>query len=355
MKKFFYKIKNAAVFFLWQSQKPFFTVFFILIFCLAVISFAEVFLLYEDTGNFFKRYDSGDFIAGPESEKIDLIFKNDGRMTIKKIGSFDLDFKKFSFVDQYYSNEYRVIFPGNFDEYFEREFFEVKNNFINSVSVSENEVGQTVLIIKEKDILAAEISEGKNELMIFFKEPEEIYDKIIAVDPGHGGMDFGVNDGENMEKDITLKICRKLERMFDGNDEVKIYLTRNSDNYVKDEERVFFANEYADLLISVHLCSENQYNFSDNTKIFYLEDETTDFDISPKRCAEILVGNLLKFSYTGSAEAISESKAEFKNTVIPFVFCELGYSDKYTDTDDFSAKAADGLYEAINEILSDDF
>ncbi len=351
MRSFFNKIKNAMTYFLLESQKPFFIVFFILIFFSAVFSVTQVFTMYDDTGDFFKKYDSVGFMSKYDSEKIDLTFKNDGRMIIKKIGSFDLDFNKFSFVDQYYSGEYRIIFPGDFNEYFEREYFDVNNNFINNVLVSENEAGQTVLVVKEKDIFAAEISNGKNELTFYLKEPKEVYDKVVVLDPGHGGMDFGVNDGKELEKDITLRICQRIERMFDENDNVKIYLTRRFDDYVQEEERVFFANEYADLFLSIHLCSDNQYNYSDTTKIVIFEDDTTEFDISPKECADILKKSILKYTYFNSAEILNEYRAEFKNMKVPAIFCELGYSKKYADLNDFVYKAALGIYEGAKEAL----
>lgn len=351
MRSFFNKIKNAVTYFLWESKKPFFLVFFIIIFFSAVFSVMQVFIMYDDTGDFFKKYDSAGFISRYDSEKIDLTFKNDGRMIIRKMGSFDLDFDKVSFVDQYYLGEYRIIFPGDFNEYFEREYFDVKNNFINNVLVSENETGQTVLVVKEKDIFAADISRGKNELTFYLKEPKEIYDKVIVLDPGHGGMDFGVNDGKEMEKDITLKICQRIERMFDENDKVKIYLTRKFDDYIKEEERAFFANEYADLFLSIHLCSDNQYHYSDTTKIIIFEDDITEFDISPKKCADILKDNILKYTDFSGAEILNEYKTEFKDMKVPAVLCELGYSKKYADLNDFVYKAALGIYEGMKEAI----
>ena len=135
----------------------------------------------------------------------------------------------------------------------------------------------TVLNIEEKDIFAVEtFKNNNNEMVVTFKEPKDVYDNIIVIDPGHGGMDFGVNGIKCMEKDVNLKICKKIENMFSGSDKVKVYLTRNSDDYLKDEKRVFFANQYADLFLSIHLCCESSYDFSDKTRITYIDDDDSD-------------------------------------------------------------------------------
>lgn len=352
MKKFFLKIKNKISFFFLESQKPFFIVFFAVIFLLAVFSFTQAFILYDESGVFFKNTEERDFNLISEIEKIDIVFKDEGRMVIKKTDSVSLDFNEISFSDLYYTGEYKIIFPEDYGKCFEKDFFDVKNNFINFVSVSADETGHTVLTVKEKDIFAPEISKGKNELTLFFKEPEDVYDKIIVLDPGHGGMDFGVNNGSNMEKDITLKICHDIERMFERNDSVKVYLTRNYDEYIKDEERVFFANEYGDLYVSVHLSAKDQYTYSDGTEIVY-HDEDTESGTFLENCANDIKDNIIKYMALEDAEALNRYMEETKGLKIPSVVCKLGYSDKYANDEDFSSKAALGIYEGLNEALTE--
>ncbi len=79
--------------------------------------------------------------------------------------------------------------------------------------------------------------------------------KVVVIDPGHGGKDFGaIGKYGTREKDITLKIARKLkkklERKIKG---IKVILTRNKDKTMKLKERTDIANKAgADLFVSIH-------------------------------------------------------------------------------------------------------
>ena len=77
----------------------------------------------------------------------------------------------------------------------------------------------------------------------------------IVIDPGHGGKDFGAPGyfrGVH-EKDIVLKIAKRLAKKIRENLQCEVILTRNSDRYLTLEERTAIANtKNADLFISIH-------------------------------------------------------------------------------------------------------
>lgn len=90
-------------------------------------------------------------------------------------------------------------------------------------------------------------------------------DVVIVLDPGHGGMDSGTEaryDGKLvMESVLNLKIaeyCRDyLEEHYEN---VRVYLTRETDKKVSLDTRVAFAVEKgADYLLSIHLNSDEGY------------------------------------------------------------------------------------------------
>ena len=87
-------------------------------------------------------------------------------------------------------------------------------------------------------------------------------DRIIVIDPGHGGTDPGtVQNGYN-EKDVNLSVSLKLnERLVDlGYNTV---MTRDYDTYVNLYERANIANNnQADLFISIHSNSIGDRNIS---------------------------------------------------------------------------------------------
>lgn len=83
-------------------------------------------------------------------------------------------------------------------------------------------------------------------------KPRNIYDKIVVIDPGHGGNDVGAINNGIYEKNIDLDVCKKLNDLFDKED-IKVYFTRMDDSLPSVEERVDFVNELMpDLFISIH-------------------------------------------------------------------------------------------------------
>jgi N-acetylmuramoyl-L-alanine amidase len=77
----------------------------------------------------------------------------------------------------------------------------------------------------------------------------------IIIDPGHGGKDYGAPGylkGVH-EKDVVLKISRRLAKKIRKELGYEVYLTRNSDRFLTLEERTAIANtKNADLFISIH-------------------------------------------------------------------------------------------------------
>ncbi|HEV3408926.1 MAG TPA: N-acetylmuramoyl-L-alanine amidase [Chthoniobacterales bacterium] len=79
--------------------------------------------------------------------------------------------------------------------------------------------------------------------------------ETVVLDPGHGGMDIGTQNAWGTEKnfalDVALAARAELERAG-----FKVEMTRTGDNGLSIEERVDFANRYANaVFISIHFNS----------------------------------------------------------------------------------------------------
>lgn len=81
--------------------------------------------------------------------------------------------------------------------------------------------------------------------------------KTVCIDAGHGGHDPGCvsADKKTREKDLTLSIARMLAAEIKvKNPDVKIVMTRTTDQYVTLNDRADIANKAgADLFISIHI------------------------------------------------------------------------------------------------------
>jgi len=78
--------------------------------------------------------------------------------------------------------------------------------------------------------------------------------RVIVIDPGHGGSNLGtrsVLDGR-FEKEFTLDWAKRLAPLLEQ-EGWQVFLTRTSDVYVTNLDRVAFAEaHHADLFISLH-------------------------------------------------------------------------------------------------------
>ena len=77
--------------------------------------------------------------------------------------------------------------------------------------------------------------------------------KIIVIDPGHGGKDPGAVGYKNYrEKVVVLQIGKELKKIL-KNRGYKVYMTRDTDRFVRLRNRTRIANKKdADLFISIH-------------------------------------------------------------------------------------------------------
>lgn len=104
--------------------------------------------------------------------------------------------------------------------------------------------------------------------------------KIIVLDPGHGGKDSGAIGYKNRyEKTAVLRIALKCYSELKKRG-YQVYMTRNKDYFVKLRSRTTFANnKHADLFISVHANAaprKSKYLSSKGLETFFLSPARSD-------------------------------------------------------------------------------
>ena len=98
----------------------------------------------------------------------------------------------------------------------------------------------------------------------------------IVLDPGHGGRDPGaIGVGGLKEKDLVLRVARRLAPRLRRRMGVDVVLTRNADVFVPLKARTAMANaEGADLFLSLHANASRNHR-AGGLETYYL-DKTTD-------------------------------------------------------------------------------
>src|ERR1043166_600993 len=81
---------------------------------------------------------------------------------------------------------------------------------------------------------------------------------VVVLDPGHGGQDSGAMCGGEMEKDLTLDVARRIDRLLDA-EGIATLMTRLGDTYVSLADRAAFGNRVRDsIFVSIHFNEDNK-------------------------------------------------------------------------------------------------
>jgi N-acetylmuramoyl-L-alanine amidase len=81
---------------------------------------------------------------------------------------------------------------------------------------------------------------------------------VVILDPGHGGQDSGAMCGGLLEKDLTLDVARRIDRLLDS-EGIATLMTRLGDTYVSLADRAAFANRITNcIFVSIHFNEDNK-------------------------------------------------------------------------------------------------
>src|SRR5437899_2814206 len=81
---------------------------------------------------------------------------------------------------------------------------------------------------------------------------------VVVLDPGHGGQDSGAMCGGVLEKDLTLDVARRIDRLLDS-EGIATLMTRLGDTYVSLADRAAFANRIGNcIFVSIHFNEDNK-------------------------------------------------------------------------------------------------
>src|SRR3989449_8340481 len=81
---------------------------------------------------------------------------------------------------------------------------------------------------------------------------------VVVLDPGHGGQDSGAMCGGVLEKDLTLDVARRIDRLLDS-EGIATLMTRLGDTYVSLADRAAFANRVRNcIFVSIHFNEDNK-------------------------------------------------------------------------------------------------
>lgn len=190
----------------------------------------------------------------------------------------------------------------------------------------------------------------KSYLKLLNQSGNPLKDRVIILDPGHGGKDPGAVVGSVSEKSITLKVGTQVKQMLE-NAGAKVYMTRTGDTYPSLQDRVDFTQaNYGEIFVSIHVNAASSTSAS-GTETYYAI-STGDMyqeDIDLATFVNNQIVNNLNMKNRGVKQ---EQYYVIRNMAIPSILVELGFltnsQDRNKMTDDQYVKVfAESIYNGI--------
>ncbi|NJD56455.1 MAG: N-acetylmuramoyl-L-alanine amidase [Nitrospirae bacterium] len=139
-----------------------------------------------------------------------------------------------------------------------RKIISVENGMLRTVRAgqfSENIVRVVLDLDKMTSYKVLSMEDPKRLVIDIYGQKQAVsLRKKIVLDPGHGGHDPGAVGPNNLyEKDVVLDIALKLKKILAQDQNIEVFLTRETDIFIPLEQRTAIANsKNADLFMSIH-------------------------------------------------------------------------------------------------------
>ncbi|HHV17475.1 MAG TPA: AMIN domain-containing protein [Thermoanaerobacterales bacterium] len=174
--------------------------------------------------------------------------------------------------------------------------------------------------------------------------------RLIAIDPGHGGSEPGAVVGNVKEKDLNLDIGLKLKKLLEASG-AKVFMIRDDDTFISHFVRAGMANEInADLFVSIHNNSAGS-GASGTETLYYPDPEKKLFAQTLQKAVVRHIG----LNDRGIVER--PGIVVTRETKMPSALIEVGFMTNKNDlsllvTDEFRQKVAEGILQGIIDYLS---
>ncbi len=256
-----------------------------------------------------------------------------------------------SISNDYVTQTIRIEIPETDASYFDSYPIAGSSNHIDTLSYT-SEDGEGVIEIVMDQVYELDTQYDSGYFYFNFLTPQEVYDKVVVIDAGHGGRASGATRQGVNEKDINLAIVLQLKEILEESDEnIGVYFTRTNDSNPTFEQRVQLANKSdADLFISIHNNSLQSSRMSGTKGTQVMYDETSE---SSRLFAEICleeVTSALGSKNKGLVEG--DSIYIIRNSEVPVALIEVGFMTNQEEldllkTEEYQRQAALGVYNAI--------
>ncbi len=262
--------------------------------------------------------------------------------------------------EDYYLSKYFVIrLSGDYKEFYNVNSIVNTASKVKSVTVSvKNNV--TEIKVTTSAIQGYELACDDKNIYVNVQNPNEIYDNIVVLDPGHGGGAVGAQYYGTYEKDVNFKILYTIGKQYFDSDTTKIkaYYTRTGDNDLTLSERAAFVKQVgADLFVSLHMNASEVSSVS-GTEVYYSKSNNSanSAGLTSQTLASMFLTNLVSDLGTTKRSVKSANYTVIYKNTVPAVLIELGFLSNKSEHDKltneaFQTQAAETIYETLLQVF----
>ena len=188
-------------------------------------------------------------------------------------------------------------------------------------------------------------------------------EKVILIDPGHGGIDAGASANGAVEKDINLAVAKFLKEYVEAGGG-KVYMTRETDDNTADPNRAKGVSQKksdmqmrksdiekykADMFISIHMNKFEQSKYR-GAQVFY-DDDSQENRILAEAIQQSLK-DVLKDGNKRVAKGTGDSIFVLRDNKVPSALIECGFLSNPEEanllkTSEYQKLVAEGIYTGI--------
>ena len=208
-------------------------------------------------------------LKGARLEEIIPAESSDGAVdgTIAEASAFN---PLYSEITDAAGKSYSLTFPASLAD-LGSGILQINDDMLGSIEISNDMEGQNTHITFNSNyarIYDVTYNPESNDTEIHILKPYTKTDKLVVIDPGHGGSDSGAAYAGIREKDLNLKIALKVDEILKSKG-IKTYMTRNDDTFVPLYDRANMANDLnAALFLSIHNNAFNKNEYGTETLCF---------------------------------------------------------------------------------------
>ncbi|MDE6845926.1 MAG: N-acetylmuramoyl-L-alanine amidase [Lachnospiraceae bacterium] len=215
----------------------------------------------------------------------------------------------------------------------------------------------TSVLLDEKNVTDVAQAVTSGQMFITNKAQEQAMieaNRVIIIDPGHGGIDGGCVFGDIMEKEINRKIAYRVVqklRIMGYNAQ----LARKGDQYIDKADRVDMANaQNARLYVSIHQNSCEIDSVAGIETWYDESDETSD----SKRLAMLIQQETVKATGATGRELVSDPEmCVTSKSAMPACLIETGFLSNKKERENLSSaeyrdQIAEGIANGIDLYLN---